>query len=73
MIDIQQRINLLRREINKHRYHYYILNKPLISDFEYDMLEKMLKDLEEQYPQFDTPDSPTHTVGSDILKNTQAS
>jgi NAD-dependent DNA ligase len=37
------------------------------------MLEEMLKDLEKQYPQFDTPDSPTHTVGSDILKNIQAS
>ena len=59
----QARIKLLREEINKHSYNYYVLDNPTISDFEYDKLYKELEGLEKQYPEFITPDSPTQRVG----------
>lgn len=63
---IQQQIEHLRKELNKHNYSYYVLNKPEISDFEFDRLLKELNDLELQYPEFDDPNSPTKRVGSDL-------
>ncbi len=63
---IQQQIEHLRKELNKHNYNYYVLNKPEISDFEFDRLLKELNDLELQYPEFDDPNSPTKRVGSDL-------
>ena len=61
---IRKRIEELRAEIRKHDYHYYVLNQPLISDAEYDKLFRELQELEEKYPQFVTPDSPTQRVGA---------
>ena len=61
---IKRRIEELREEIRKHDYHYYVLNQPLISDAEYDRLFRELEELEEKYPQFVTPDSPTQRVGA---------
>lgn len=66
---IKKRIELLRNEINKHDYHYYVLSQPLISDFEYDQLYKELESLESEYPQFITSDSPTQRVGKDLTKD----
>lgn len=63
---IQQQIEHLREQLNKHNYNYYILSKPEISDFEFDKLLKELNDLEEKYPEFDDPNSPTKRVGSDL-------
>jgi len=60
----KQRIEQLRAEINYHNYRYYVLDSPEISDAEYDELMKELKQLEEEYPQFLTPDSPTQRVGA---------
>ena len=60
---IQAEIKRLRDEINQHNYNYYVLDNPLISDFEYDKLFAELKELEEQNPEFITPDSPTQRVG----------
>jgi len=60
---IRQEIERLREEIRRHDYLYYVLAKPEISDREYDRLMERLKKLEEQYPQFITPDSPTQRVG----------
>ncbi|MEA1886896.1 MAG: NAD-dependent DNA ligase LigA [Bacteroidota bacterium] len=62
------RIQQLKKEINDHNYNYYVLNKPLISDFQYDVLLKELIDLEEKYPEYRTADSPTTRVGSDITR-----
>ena len=59
-------IRLLRKELEKHNYNYYVLNQPTTSDYEYDMMMKRLEDLERKYPEFDSPDSPTHQVGSDL-------
>jgi len=61
---IKERIEKLRAEINRHNYLYYILDSPEISDAEYDELMRELKQLEEQYPQFLTSDSPTQRVGA---------
>ncbi len=71
---IKQRINKLRDVLNKHNYQYYVLSKPEISDFEYDQLVKELAGLEDRYPQFDDPNSPSKRVGNDInLEFTQVS
>jgi DNA ligase (NAD+) len=61
---IRQRIEKLRELINHHNYRYYVLDSPEISDAEYDQLMRELIRLEEQYPQFITPDSPTQRVGA---------
>ena len=59
----EDRIKLLRENLNKYAYNYYVLDNPLISDFEYDNMYKELEELEKQNPQFITPDSPTQRVG----------
>ncbi|MFC1981664.1 NAD-dependent DNA ligase LigA, partial [Chloroflexota bacterium] len=61
---IKQNIERLRSEINHHNRLYYVLDSPEISDAEYDGLMRELKRLEEQYPQFLTPGSPTQRVGA---------
>jgi DNA ligase (NAD+) len=61
-------INDLRQEIRRHDSLYYVQAKPEITDKEYDFLIKKLEELENQYPQFITPDSPTQRVGSDLIK-----
>jgi DNA ligase (NAD+) len=58
-----QRIAALRDEIRRHEHLYYALNRPEISDREYDALERELRDLEALYPALVTPDSPTQRVG----------
>ncbi len=65
-MDISNKINSLRESINKQNYLYYVLNNPIISDGEYDRLLKELEELEKQYPEFDSANSPTKRVGSDI-------
>ncbi len=60
---MQKRIDFLKDELNKYAYNYYVLDNPLISDFEYDNLFNELKELEEKYPELITPDSPTQRVG----------
>jgi DNA ligase (NAD+) len=61
---VKERIEKIRAEINHHNYRYYVLDSPEISDAEYDELMRELKALEEEYPQFLTPDSPTQRVGA---------
>lgn len=62
---VEQRIEALRAEINRHNYAYYVCAMPTISDQEYDLLMRELLALEEQYPELQTADSPTQRVGSD--------
>ncbi|MBC7128239.1 MAG: NAD-dependent DNA ligase LigA [Thermoplasmatales archaeon] len=63
-----KRIEWLRKEINRHNYLYYVLNKPEISDEEYDKLMQELISLERKYPDLITPDSPTQRVGAPPAK-----
>ena len=62
------RITGLTNEINRHNYQYYILDNPLISDYEFDMLLEELTRLEKEFPEFIMPDSPTQRVGADLTK-----
>lgn len=60
---IARRIEALREQIREHDYRYYVLAEPTISDEEYDRLMRELIELENQYPQYRTPDSPSQRVG----------
>jgi DNA ligase (NAD+) len=66
--EAKARIDTLRREIEEHNNRYYVLNQPLISDFEYDILLNELDTLEKKFPEFISEISPTRRVGSDITK-----
>ena len=68
MDNAKQRIDELRRELNQHNYNYYVMNAPVISDRDFDMLMKELEALEREHPELDDPYSPTHRVGSDLSK-----
>ena len=68
-MNIEQRIQKLSQELEEHNYNYYVLDNPVISDFEFDMKLKELQDLEEKYPQFADANSPTQRVGGEITKN----
>ena len=63
----QKRIEKLKELINHHRYLYHVLDNPEISDSAIDSLKKELFDLEQDYPQFVTPDSPTQRIGGKPL------
>lgn len=65
MEDIKARLEALRDEIRKHEYQYYVLDDPLISDLDFDRLMRQLIDLESQYPELVTPDSPSQRVGGE--------
>ncbi len=67
-MNIEHKIENLREKIREHDYKYYVLAEPSISDQEYDKLIKELEKLEEEHPEFITPDSPTQRVGKDLTK-----
>lgn len=62
-------IEALRNVLRFHEYRYYVLNDPLISDFEYDRLFKTLQKLEEEHPDLITSDSPTQRVAKGLTKD----
>ncbi|HID93661.1 MAG TPA: NAD-dependent DNA ligase LigA, partial [bacterium (Candidatus Stahlbacteria)] len=64
---VSERVKELREQIHYHNYRYYVLNDPVISDYEYDMLVKELAELEQKYPELITPDSPTQRIGDEIV------
>lgn len=64
MHDIRQRVEKIRSELQLHNYRYHVLDDPSISDEEYDRLLRELEELEAQYPELVTPDSPTQRVGA---------
>jgi DNA ligase (NAD+) len=66
--EIKAKINTLTKQINEHNYQYYVLDSPLISDYEFDMLLNELISLEKEYPTLILPDSPTQRVGGEITK-----
>ncbi len=70
-MDIQNTINKLREELNQHNYNYYVLDKPTISDFEFDQKLKQLQELEKKHPEYFDENSPTQRVGGTITKNFQ--
>jgi len=63
-----QRIIELSNEIRRHNYNYYVLSRPEIDDFEFDMLLEELVRLENDFPELVDPDSPTRHVGGEVTK-----
>lgn len=70
-MDILQTIQNLRDELNIHNHNYYVLDKPSISDFEFDQKLQQLQELENQHPEYFDENSPTQRVGGSITKNFQ--
>lgn len=68
MNPIEQEINKLRDELNRHNHKYYVENSPEISDREFDEMMKRLEALEQMHPEYTDPLSPTRRVGSDLSK-----
>jgi DNA ligase (NAD+) len=62
--DAVDRIDDLRRQVEHHRFQYYVLDKPEISDADFDKLFRELQQLEESFPELITPGSPTQKVGA---------
>ena len=69
MEEIKNQIETLRQELHDHNHRYYILDEPIISDYEFDQLLQTLQDLEKKYPDFSDPNSPTKRVGGGITKS----
>ena len=66
---IKERIDQLREQLHRYNYAYYIEDKSLVSDLEFDQLLKELQALEQAHPEFDDPNSPSQRVGGNITKN----
>jgi DNA ligase (NAD+) len=66
--EAKEKINILTEQINKHNYQYYVMDRPLIGDYEFDLLLNELISLEKEYPSLVLPDSPTLRVGGEITK-----
>ena len=68
-MDSKERILELRKVLHEHNHRYYVLNAPVISDFDFDKLMRELQDLEAANPDMYDPSSPSVRVGSDITKD----
>lgn len=68
-MNIEEKIKKIREDLHQHNYNYYVLDKPEITDYEFDVLLKELQELEEKNPSFFDPNSPTQRVGGAVTKN----
>lgn len=69
--EAKNKIEALRNELHAHNYSYYVLSKSEISDYDFDMKLAELQKLEDAFPQFSDPNSPTKKVGGDITDKFQ--
>jgi DNA ligase (NAD+) len=60
------RVEDIRKALRYHEYRYYVMSDPLVTDFEYDQLYKLLEKIEKEQPELITKDSPTQRVGSSL-------
>ena len=67
-MDYREEIKQLRDTLNENGYRYYVLDAPTMSDYEYDMLNRRLEELEAEHPEEITPDSPTQRIGGKTLQ-----
>ncbi len=67
-MDYREEIRQLREQLNENGYRYYVLDAPTMSDYEYDMLNRRLVELETLHPEEITPDSPTQRIGGKTLE-----
>lgn len=65
--EVEERIHSLRKELEEYGYHYYVLDNPIVPDSVYDEKMQQLIELEERYPEFKSPHSPTVRVGGPPL------
>lgn len=70
---IAEKIHLLREELRQHNYNYYVLDQPVISDYDFDMKLEELQELEQKHPEFYDANSPTLRVGGEITKKFETS
>ena len=70
-MDILNKIQALREELNQHNYNYYVLDQGIISDYDFDLKLKKLQELEIQNPEYFDENSPSQRVGGAITKNFQ--
>lgn len=68
MNEIEAKVKALREELEQYNFNYYVLSSPTISDRDFDRMMKELQTLEEKYPAYADPHSPTQRVGSDLSK-----
>src|SRR5690606_24618619 len=68
-MEIEQKIEALRKQLHEHNYSYYVLDNATISDYEFDIKLKELQVLEEKYPEYYDANSPTLRIGGAITKN----
>ncbi|MBT8288244.1 MAG: NAD-dependent DNA ligase LigA, partial [Bacteroidia bacterium] len=68
-MDIKSRIEALRTELREHNHRYYVLDDPIISDYEFDIKLKELQRLEDEHPEFIDPNSPTRRIGGEVTKD----
>lgn len=68
-MDLKSKIELLRNEINAHNHAYYLLDKPVVSDFEFDEMLAELIHLENEHPAYFDANSPSQRVGGSVNKN----
>ena len=66
--DYREEMKYLRDYLNEQGYLYYVLDAPVIPDYEYDLLNRRLEELESQHPEEITPDSPTQRIGGKTLQ-----
>ncbi|WP_423747624.1 DNA ligase LigA-related protein, partial [Caldibacillus debilis] len=69
--EAEKRAEELRRLLNQYNYEYHVLDRPSVTDQEYDRLMQELIALEEKFPELVTPNSPTQRVGGEVLAGFQ--
>jgi DNA ligase (NAD+) len=70
--EAKNKIQQLTLELQEHNYNYYVLNQPLISDYDFDLMLEELQKLEKLFPEFVLPESPTLRVGGEVTKKFKA-
>ena len=68
-MNISEKIFSLRKKLHDHNYRYYVLDDPLISDYDFDMMLKELEHLENDNPEYFDVNSPTQRVGGSVTKS----
>ena len=69
MKQVKEQILALRKALHDHNYRYYVLDDPIISDYEFDQSLRKLAALEKQYPEYHDPNSPSLRVGGGVTKD----
>ena len=65
---IKSKIDELRKLLNRYNYEYYVLDRPTIEDRQFDVLMRELEELEKQFPEYFSANSPTQRIGGQVNK-----